>query len=216
MNNSSILIIEDDPIIGPGLKDFLKKKFAVFLIKDGNNIEKLNLFSFDLVVLDLILPGTPGEKILEWIKIKRPSLPVLVLTARYSISSKEKCFKIGADDYLTKPFEPLELELRIMALLRRFKRDSLIHLGDLSIDVKKRLIYKNGKELFISGRTWSLLNYFLQNKDKIISKSEIIENVWADAVVSEDSIRTYIKELRKILSKERIVTYKGRGYRLVG
>ncbi len=153
---------------------------------------------------------------MEYVKQTYSHLPVIVLTARYSLSSKEKCFKSGADDYLTKPFELLELELRISALLRRFDKEKILNLRELTIDLKNKLLLKNGIEIPVTGRTWALLCYFLENRNRVISKSQIIEHVWQDTVVSEDSIRAYVKELRKILPEGSIVTYKGRGYRFVG
>ena len=180
---------------------------------DRKNLE--NLDAYDLVVLDLILPGCPGETILKQIKQSRKEFPVLVLTAKQSIFSKKKCFNLGADDYLTKPFDLLELELRIEALLRRYVRAGLIKLGEVIINCQNRLILKDGQEIKLTNRAWSLLDFLLKNRNSLVTKSEIIKNVWKDTVVTEDSVRTYIKELRKVLPKNSIVTYKGKGYRLV-
>ena len=171
---------------------------------------------YDLVVLDLILPSRPGEVVLNQIKSSSYDLPVLVLTAKRSILSKKRCFDIGADDYLTKPFDLLELELRIKALLRRYNGPDVIELEELTIDCRNKIILKDeGEEIKLTNRAWSLLNFFLKNRKRLVTKSEIIKHVWKDTIVTEDSIRTYVKELRKILPRDSIITYKGRGYRFV-
>ncbi len=220
MQDYNILIIEDDEILGPALEAYLDKRdYHVTLLRDGSNIDTIDFRSFDLLILDLILPGTSGEDILYQVKTKFLDLPVLVLTAKYSLISKEECFNKGADDYLTKPFDLLELELRIKALLRRFARNGktgkIVTLGDIRADLEHKIIEKDGSEIPLSKRSWDLLEFFLKNRGTIVKKSEIMKNVWKDTYVSDDSIRTYIKELRKILPQGAIRTYKGRGYRLM-
>ena len=220
MSGCNLLIIEDDEILAPALSAYLTRRdYHVTLLRDGGNIDGIDLNSCDLLILDLILPGISGEDILYRVKRGFPDLPVLILTAKYSISSKEECFNKGADDYLTKPFDLLELELRIKALLRRFsgndKTDKIVTLGDIRADLEHKILEKNSSEIPLSRRSWDLLEFFLQNRGAIVEKSEIMKNVWKDTIVTDDSIRTYIKELRKILPTDAIRTYKGRGYRLM-
>jgi len=212
-----LLVIEDDKTLAPSLSAYLNKRgFNVSLLYNVHNISEIDFDQFDLIVLDLILPGMAGEDILFKIKKKNPDFPVLILTAKYSLSTKEECFNKGADDYLTKPFEPLELELRIKALLRRFgKKKQAIYLGDVSVNMDKKTVSRNGVEIALTGRCWQLLEFLIKNQGKIIDKRDILKNVWGDTYVSEDSIRAYVKELRKIFPKDVIKTYKGRGYRLM-
>ncbi len=214
-NKVKILLIEDDPLLGASLKDFLETKgFEVCWILSGKDLNTKDLVEFDIVILDLILPDIPGEKILEIIKTKAPNLPVLVLTAKEAIENKKECFEKGADDYLTKPFEVLELFLRIKALLRRVRPIDKYFFGDTVVDLSSGLIIRNGEEISLSKRAWDLLVFLLKNRGRIVSKQEILNSVWSDAIVTEDSIRAYIKELRQILPKDTIKTFKGRGYLL--
>lgn len=211
----NVLIIEDDQLLGPSLKDFLENKgFKVCWLSSGKDLTPEELSNFDLVVLDLILPDLPGEKVLEIIRNEDSHLPVIILTAKGTIENKEECFEKGADDYLTKPFDILELYLRIKALLRRNQRrkTSKYILGDAIIDVFSGLIIYKGRKISLSRRAWNLLLYLLKNRGRIVSKQEILNNVWKDAVVTEDSVRAYIKELRQVLPKDAIKTFKGRGY----
>ncbi len=210
-----VLIIEDDPLLGPSLKDFLEDKgFKVSWFSSGKDLVPEELSKFDLVVLDLILPDLCGEKILEIIRAQDPYLPVIILTAKGAIENKEECFEKGADDYLTKPFDILELYLRIKALLRRNQRKTVSKyiLGEAIVDVSSGLIIYKGRRISLSGRAWNLLLYLLKNRGRIVSKQEILNNVWKDVVVTEDSVRAYIKELRQVLPKNTIKTFKGRGY----
>ncbi len=207
-----ILIIEDDPFLGPSLKEFLEARdFDVFLSPDGKDF---SLAGIDLVVLDLMLPEIPGEVILYQIKQKEPFIPVLILTAKGTLKDKRDCFEKGADDYLVKPFEVEELLLRIKVLLRRNKLNEIYKVGDLIIDVSSGLIKSPQGQILLSSRAWSLLVYLLRNRGKLVNKEEIFRYVWKDTIVTEDSIRAYIKELRKVLPKDTIKTVKGRGYLL--
>ncbi len=166
------------------------------------------------MVLDLILPHEPGEKILCDLKRDFPEVPVLVLTAKQELESKKVCFEAGADDYLVKPFEVLELELRLKALLRRSGRFSLPRIGDVIVDTEAGVLRRGKEEIVLSRRSWDLLLYFLRHRGRIISKEELLENVWKDVIVNEETLRSYIKELRRVLPEEAIKTYKGRGYKL--
>jgi len=212
-----ILIIEDDIVLGASLCSYLVRRgYKVTLFENGSRFEEIDISKFDLLVLDLILPGEiPGEDILLRVKQRFPNFPVIILSGRHAIEAKEKCFNRGADDYLTKPFNLLELELRIKALLRRFQRDEIIHVQDVQIDLGRKLLTRNGVEIRLSARSWDLLQFLIRNRGRVVEKEEIMENVWKDTHVSEDCIRAYIRELRKVLSSDSIVTYKGRGYRLL-
>jgi len=214
----SILIIEDDPFLGPGLVRFMEKQeYCAHLEKRGARVLK-NLgdliASFDLFVLDLMLPDIPGEEILKRTKIIAPEKPVIVLTAKVELKNKEECFTKGADDYLVKPFEIRELLLRIQALLRRSGLTNLVRIGDACLNVRNGTLTRDNKEHVLSRRSLALLRCLLENRGRVVSKEEIMRVVWNDTVVTEESIRTYIKELRKILPEDSIKTFKGRGYLL--
>jgi len=209
-----ILLIEDDPWLGPSVKDFLQEDgFDVCLLLDATEFLVTELRDFDLLVLDLILPGLSGEDILRRVKEIFPNFPVLILTAKGRLENKKECFELGADDYLVKPFDVLELSLRIKALLRRTKISEVsVSIGDVFIDLRKGIVRKGNRTIKLSRRAWDLLSYFVINRGKVVSKTEILSNVWRDAQVTEESVRSYVKELRKILPPGSIETVKGRGY----
>ncbi len=211
----NLLIIEDDETLAPALSAYLTRRdYHVTLLKDGEDIDEIDLNLYDLLILDLILPGISGEDILLRVKKGFPELPVLILTAKYSISSKEECFNKGADDYLVKPFEVMELLLRIQALLRRSGLTKYVKIGSASFDLNSGIVTRNGEEYILSRRSFALLRCLLEKRGRVVSKEEIMSTVWGDTVVTEESIRTYVKELRKILPKNSIKTFKGRGYLL--
>ena len=216
--SGAILIVEDDPFLGPGVVRFLEKQgYHVRLEKQGAGVvEGLDelVRNYDIFVLDLMLPDISGEEILVQIKGTCPEKPVLILTAKGELKNKKDCFRKGADDYLVKPFEVMELQLRIEALLRRTARTSYVRIGSACLNLHRGSITDNDQEHVLSSRSLALLRCLLENRGKIVSKQQIMSSVWNDTNVTDESIRTYIKELRKILPKNSIKTYKGRGYLL--
>ncbi len=220
VNKSSIniLLIEDDVLLGSSLSEFLTfKGYSVKWVISGEEISTRDLINSDLIILDLILPGLKGEDLLVQIKHRLPDIPVIVLTAKDTIDTKKECFEKGIDDYITKPFDVTELLLRIKAVLRRAREkgnECIYRIGDVTIDTKRGIVIKGQNEITLSKRAWTLLEFLLEKRGTIVSKEEILNRVWHDAVVSEESIRSYIKELRKFLPEGAITTFKGRGYRL--
>ncbi len=212
-----ILIVEDDPFLGPSLEEYLNRRdFEACWLSDERGLREAFSPPPDLIVLDLLLPHIPGELILSRIRREHPELPVLVLTAKGDLEAKRKCFELGADDYLVKPFEVLELELRIRALLRRRgKAEPRIHrIGEVVVDLERGLLIRDGKEIVPSRRTWDLLLFLLRNRGRVVPKEEILDQVWHDVIVNEETLRSYIKELRKLLPEGALQTFKGRGYLL--
>ena len=210
-----VLIIEDDPILGPSLKQYLERRgFEATWLPDERKWEGLSLSEFGVVVLDLMLPHLPGEVILSEMKKRAPELPVLILTAKHGLEAKKLCFELGADDYLVKPFEVLELELRLRALLRRAGPRELYHVGGVMVDIRRGVVIRDGEEIVPSRRTWDLLLYFLRHRGRVIPKEELLSRVWKDVVVNEETLRSYVRELRKILPRGVLETHKGRGYLL--
>ncbi|WP_029523362.1 response regulator transcription factor [Persephonella sp. KM09-Lau-8] len=211
-----ILLVEDDPILGESLKEYLEANdIEVHWIQDDREIEYIyNFEQYDVIVLDLILKYKKGEEILRDLRLKGIKNPILILTAKSDIKDKEYCFNLGADDYLTKPFNPKELLLRIKALTKRKHIDEIIKIGDVEINLNSKTIKKAGEEIKISKTAWDLLYYLLKNKGSVVETERILNYVWGDKPVGDEIVRTYIKELRKILPKDAIKTYKGRGYKL--
>ncbi len=209
--------MEDDPFLGPSLEEYLKQRgFDGFWLSDERRLWEVLSPPPDLLILDLMLPHLPGELVLSRVRKKHPDLPVLILTAKGDLEAKKQCFELGADDYLVKPFEVLELELRIKALLRRKgKNESGIHrIGEVVVDLERGLLIRDGKEIVPSRRTWDLLLFLLRNRGRVVPKEEILDEVWNDVIVNEETLRSYIKELRKLLPEGALQTFKGRGYLL--
>lgn len=212
-----VLLVEDDTLLGGSLKDYLEMNgISVDWISDdrGFSIEELELY--DVVVLDLILKFGNGEDILKSIRESGKDLPVLILTAKNSIRDKEVCFNLGADDYLTKPFEPKELILRLRALTSRYKGrvKAQEKIGDLVVDLESQRVYRGNEEIKISRNAWELLELLLRNRGKVVPTERILNYVWRDKPVGDEVVRAYVKELRKILPEGSIETYRGRGYML--
>ncbi len=210
-----VLLIEDDAILGESLVEYTRNHGieTTWLQDEGRFAEILSVKSFDVIVLDLILRRQRGEDILLEIRAMGVTTPVLVLTAKRELQDKETCFDRGADDYLTKPFEPKELLLRIRALSKRKVRESVVSIGKLKVDTNTKTVWREGGEqVNLSARAWDLLYLLLKNRGRLVTKEQILSYVWGDTVVGEEVIRFYIKELRKVLSKDSIKTMKGRGY----
>ncbi|NPA51566.1 MAG: response regulator transcription factor [Aquificae bacterium] len=213
-----VLIIEDDLVLGESLKEYLQKKGidVVWIFDDREVFNVLPYQEFDVIVLDLILRFSTGENILKSLRDKNIDIPVLVLTAKNSIHDKETCFTLGADDYLTKPFSTKELLLRLKALAKRKRVPEKININNnVVIDLDRGMIIKDDQEIKLSKKAWEVLYVLAKNKGDIVPSEKLMRYVWQDKPVGDEVLRTYIKELRKLLPQGSIETYKGRGYRLV-
>ncbi|MDI1471147.1 response regulator transcription factor [Thermodesulfovibrio sp. 1176] len=211
-----ILIIEDDKVLGESLVEYLKmeKIEALWLHDERNLANVLNVYSFDVIVLDLVLKFSRGEDLITYIREKGIETPILILTAKKDFSNKEECFLRGADDYLIKPFEPKELVLRIQALSKRKRLPFIMNIGDIIINIDAKTIKRGNEELKLSKTAWDLLTLLIKRRGEIVDNETILNYVWAGKAVGDEVIRTYIKELRKILPEGAIENYKGRGYKL--
>ena len=209
-----VLLIEDDALLGESVKEFLESRgIEVKWLQDEREVFNLNLLSYDVVILDLMLSSLRGEDLLVFIKGK-VDVPVLILTAKRNIEDKETCFERGADDYLTKPFEPRELLLRIKALSRRRALPRVLKFKNLTVDLDAETVFKEGREVRLSKTAWKLLYFLIKHKGEVLPKERIMSYVWGGKAVGDDVLRAYIKELRKKLSADLIETFKGRGYKL--
>ncbi|GAQ95653.1 DNA-binding response regulator, OmpR family [Thermodesulfovibrio aggregans] len=211
-----ILLIEDDRVLGETLKDYLKiHEIETVWVWDERQLPKLiTKYEFDVLVIDLILNFVPGEEIIAKLRQAGIETPILVITAKKTLDDKEKCFLKGADDYLTKPFDFKEFLLRVKALSRRKHMSTIVNIGDLTVNIDAKTIYRGGEEVKISKKAWQLLELLLKNRGEIVSQETILNYVWPGKNVGDEVVRAYIKELRKILPPDSIITYPGRGYRL--
>ncbi|QWR77233.1 response regulator transcription factor [Candidatus Magnetomonas plexicatena] len=211
-----VLIIEDDKILCESLVEYLKTKdiMADYPPDEREYFNYLNNYTYDVIILDLVLRYLKGEDILRQIRAKGISTPILILTSKENISDKETCFRYGADDYLTKPFNLRELVLRIKSLSNRSHIHSLIKIDNITVDIDAQVIYKDGAEVNFSKIAWNLFYLLLKHRGEIVYNDTIMGYVWGDKPSSDEIIRTYVKMLRKILPPNAISTYKGRGYKL--
>jgi len=211
-----ILLIEDDRALGESLEEYLRlENIETVWLQDERKLPNvLSICEFDVIVLDLILSFSRGEDLITFIRKRGIKTPILILTAKKTVEDKEICFLRGADDYLTKPFEPKELVLRLKALSKRKHLDSIVKIGDFTINIDAKTIQRGNEEVKISKTAWDLLILLIKRRGEIVDNETILNYVWAGKAVGDEVIRTYIKELRKILPEGAIQNYKGRGYKL--
>lgn len=202
----SVLLIEDNQAIAEQLCEFLtQEEFQVDYASNGRM--GLNLVSenhYDVILLDLMLPDIDGITLCYRIKNENDTeIPVLMLTARDSLSDKSEGFDAGADDYLTKPFELQEVAMRCKALARRqhLHRSSKIVIGELEIDVKKHIVSRKGIEIKLSAKDYSILLLLARAYPDALSRTAITAKVWGDDFPDSDVLRSHIYTLRNALDK---------------
>ena len=220
-----ILIIEDEKKMAAILKQGLEEHaFVVDLAFDGEEgLYMAENFPYDAVLLDIMLPVMNGLTVLGKLRSKRSDLPVLLITARVEIEDRITGLNIGADDYITKPFDFSELLARLKSVIRRSKGkpSPLITIADLVIDTNSRTVRRAGREISLSATEYNLLEHLALNKGRVISRTELTEHIY-DTEFDRDSnvIDVYINHLRKKLDKgfdrQIIHTMRGAGYVLKG
>ncbi|MDD2870397.1 MAG: response regulator transcription factor [Candidatus Gracilibacteria bacterium] len=213
---TKILLIEDNKDIRDNIKEYLELEgFSIETASDGEEgMDKALLKKYDLILLDLMLPKIDGITIAK--KLTRKSeTPIIMITAKDSINEKLVGFESGAVDYIVKPFDLRELEARIKANLKTNNNNLLISYNDLEIDLQKREFKKGGKIVKITIKEFLIFEFLYNNKDKLLTRSDIIEHVWGgDSLFDDDAkLDVYISTLRKKLDKNIIETVKGVGYK---
>lgn len=212
-----LLLVEDDAMVGDGLCKALRQDgFTVDWVQDGRGAElAVENENYDVMLLDLGLPKKSGLEVLKSVRQSGSRLPILILTARDAVCDRVKGLDAGADDYLIKPFDFEELEARIRALLRRQagRVDSVIRLGDLTLNPASREVLFKGQPIVLSGREFSLLEAFLDRPGAVLSLSQLEEKIygWSDEIGS-NAVEVYIHALRKKLGADFIKNVRGVGY----
>ena len=218
-----ILLVEDNTKISDNIVEYLKDEMDIEAVYNGEDaIENLETVSYDIVILDLMLPEIDGMSVLNYISNKELNTGVIVLTAKEELGDKLKAFNLGANDYLTKPFFLEELKARVNAILKsmgKIKKPNLIEFKDMYIDMKTKTVYIGENELDINKKLYSLLQYLMINKGVLLFKEQIFDNICGyDSDASTEIIEVYISRLRKILAKydydKYLVTKRGMGYLL--
>lgn len=214
-----ILVVEDEHKIGSSIKKGLEQEsFAVDLAFDGESgYDLASSEDYDLIILDILLPGINGLDICKKLREQKIHTPILILTAKGQVSDKVEGLNAGADDYLTKPFAFEELLARARALIRRPK-DSLgtiLSCGDLSLDTLGFVVKRKDKQINLSSKEFALLEYLLRHKNQVLTKEQIISHVWDyDADVLPNTVEVYIGYLRTKIGSDLIQTVRGFGYKL--
>ena len=219
-----LLIVEDEKNLCDTIaKNLYGAGYEVDTSYDGNNaLDCILSEDYDLIVLDLNLPGTDGMDILKELRKKNEETKVIILSAKSQIADKVAGLDAGANDYLEKPFHLQELEARIRSLTRRkfVQKDVCLHCGEIKFDTKKREDYAKDKPVSLTRKENGILEYLLLNQGRPISQEELIEHVWDASVDSfSGSIRVHMSSLRKklkaVLGYDPIVNKIGEGYKIV-
>ncbi len=211
-----VLLVEDDRLLGESLTEYLQSEgFITDWVYDPREVmDLLEVSRYDVIVLDLMMPHIGGEELIKAIREKDKETPILVLTAKQRLEDKRTCFELGADDYLTKPFEMEELILRLKALYRRKNPQDVVVIDEVEVCFSKEMVKVKGKPISLSKKDWLVLKFLVENRGRFVSQEEILNYVWGDEPVGEDVVRARIKNLRKLLPEGFIKTMKGRGYRV--
>ena len=213
-----ILLVEDDELLGEGTrKGLIQDGYTVDWVKDGTLADQaLKTEKFDLVVLDLGLPKLPGITVLQNMRERGDTTPVLILTARESIEDRVLGLDSGADDYLTKPFDLHELLARLRALQRRFAgaraAPILVH-GEISLDPASHIVSYKGEPINLSRREFALLHVLLENAGRVLSREHLTQSLygWGEEVDS-NALEVHVHNLRKRFGQDFIRTVRGIGY----
>ncbi|MGB9794583.1 MULTISPECIES: response regulator transcription factor [Caldisericum] len=219
-----ILLVEDEKPLANAIKEgLIENNFVVDVAYDGESaLSKIEIEeAYDLVILDIMLPKLDGINLLKKIRENKYKMPVLMLTAKGEIETKVKTFGIGADDYLTKPFDFRELLARVHALLRRTKeiKTGNIKIEDLEIDTEKMIVTRGGKKIDLTRKEYQILVYLCLNRGRIVEKKELENHLWDEnSTPWSDTLRTHIKNIRRKVDsgfeKKLIKTIPGVGYEI--
>jgi DNA-binding response OmpR family regulator len=216
-----LLVVEDEPSLLNIITKRLKEEgYGVDSAKDGREGENyISSAEYDCIILDIMIPFQDGLTLLRKIRAKNISAPVLLLTAKDSIDDRVTGLDSGADDYLVKPFSFDELLARVRAMLRRHKdkKNTTLSVGDLEMDTITREVQRGGKTIELTSKEYSILEYFLRNKNRVLTKSQIAEHVWNyDFEYNSNIVEVYVRYLRRKMDEEfenkLIHTIRGGGY----
>jgi two-component system alkaline phosphatase synthesis response regulator PhoP len=224
-----ILLVEDEPSLVLTLTDrLIAEGYQVETARDGDSgVEKAAAGSFDLVLLDVMLPGKDGFEVCRELRQRGLEIPIVMLTARGQVVDRVVGLKLGADDYVTKPFEMIELLARMEALFRRSRNSAsnaagTYAFGDARVDFRRGEVFRDGEPVALSAMEFKLLAYFIQHRGELLSRNELLDKVWGyDAMPTTRTVDVHVAALRQKLERnpsrpEFILTAHRRGYRFAG
>ena len=224
-----ILIVEDEEFIRIALEDdFSLEGYNVEVAADGaTGLQKALAADIDLIILDIMLPEINGFDICRKLRNQGITTPIIMLTAKGQEIDRVAGLEMGADDYITKPFSPRELQARVRAILRRMEQNTtstasgISTYGNLKLDFSGYTCHKNGKEIKLTTHEFDLLRYLVKNKGKVVTRDELIDHVWGDdVIIGSGTINTHIGNLRKKIEEnindpKLIVSVRGVGYKFL-
>jgi two-component system, OmpR family, alkaline phosphatase synthesis response regulator PhoP len=220
-----ILLVEDEPGLVMTISDLLATEgHRVESVSDGDaGLAKATKEKFALIILDVMLPKKTGFEVCRQLRQSGIDTAILMLTAKTQVVDRVVGLKLGADDYLTKPFDPAELLARVEALLRRVNKENRVnvhsfHFGDVEIDFERAEVRKAGLPLALAAKEFQLLRYLVNHRDRVVPREEILQEVWEyDSEVSSRTIDVHVAWLRQKLDNPQnpkfIQTVRGKGYR---
>lgn len=225
---AKILIVEDDETILMGLKDDLEfegyEVAAADNGKDGYRLARSQ--DFQLIILDILLPELNGFEICKKLREEKVNTPILMLTAaRTEEIDKVRGLELGADDYVTKPVGSREMVARVKAILRRAgeekKTGDIFTFGDVSVDFRRHEVLKSGKEIHLTALEFRLLEFFIKRKGEVVSRNDLLDEAWGDAIISPRTLDSHIVHLRKKIEPDpslprHLISIRGIGYRFEG
>ena len=220
----NVLIIEDEELLQEEIRGYLtERRFHCDTASTFGQAErKISLFDYDIVILDITLPGGSGIELLKMIKRKKSDTGIIIVSARDSLTDKLSGLDLGADDYITKPFYMEELNARVNAILRRrsFGINNIIQIDDLQVDTSAKTVFYGKTEITLTKKEFELLLYFIVNKNRVVSKQSILAHLWGEEYAineSVDTIYVHTMNLRKKLvlhtGIDYIKTVYGMGYK---
>lgn len=218
-----LLIVEDNPQLSDDLDNFLTENG--FIVEVASTLqkakEKVDLYSYDLILLDIGLPDGNGLELLNAVK-DNSETGILIVTAKNALEDKIKGLELGADDYITKPFHKAELNARIRSILRRkkFAGSNILQVDEVKVNLSSLQVFVNDSPIILTKKEFDLLVYFLYNKDRVLTKESIAEHLWGDNIDQSDNfdfLYNHIKNLRKKIvnagGKSYIQSVYGMGYK---
>lgn len=213
----NILLMEDDPVLSDILLDFLREAWQVDYAYDAKEVYKhLENKHYDLFIFDINVMGQNGIELLKELRAFSHNTPTIFITAYRDTKHLQHAFDAGAHDYIKKPFELDELHARILSIKRVFniETNEYIPIGDKIVFYPmQRTVHVNNNQVSLTAKDATLLSYFLNNKARLISSEELVQNIWDfDSLPSDATLRSHIRTLREIIGKEKIKTIRGEGY----
>ena len=216
-----VLVVEDDKILAKTIEQILSSRYDIDHAYDGEEgllYAEQNIY--DIIILDLMMPRMNGYEMLQELRKKKIITPVLILTAKDGLDDKLKGFRMGADDYIVKPFNKDELLARMEAILRRTTGnygENKLQFNDLVLDFNSRKVFVKDKEIILQGKQFDVLEYLINSKNTIVTKDQIFDKIWGfDSETSTNVIEVYTSGLRKELKKvgydKHLRTIRGVGY----